>query len=108
MRSNRLGLLFSDWGLPEHTIDEDDESEIVISIPVKEPSLERYRPGTVKPPSAPEEFRVIEADPDEPDPTKVSGGALEDVSEFWEGHKNKIMIGGGVLAAIGLWFKFRK
>lgn len=43
-----------------------------------------------------------------PEPGLVAGGMLEGAGEFFQKHKKKILVGGGVLAAIGLWLKFRK
>lgn len=68
----------------------------------------------------PYELEILPAEPDdeiepfngplpsEPDRIEVGGGALEGISEFWEEHKKKILIGGGVLTGLVILFKLRK
>lgn len=101
--TTRLGqssdFTFQQPGLQD---EQGDDDSIVLDVTILTPDLEEFKP----------EYHALEPSPDvsvkEPAPTVVGGGMLEGASEFWEEHKTKIMVGGGLLAAFGLWLKLKK
>lgn len=96
-----------DLSMEDRTVPGDDKVSATVITPTE------VRPDVLGPST---DLEVIEPAPWAGDlpgagggmTTDVSGGMLEGASEWWEEHKNKVYIGGGVLAALLVLFKLRK